>query len=210
MIPETIDNFSQFFAALLGSAVSGILYLKDRRQPYFVLICFYGYYALASLYWMLYTILITDEPPMFYVADIGWIACYLFLYLLQASLSRPEERSFRCRLTWLAPLTVIPLTLYYISIGNLVYNLIVGVIMLLLLRRSLRGFIYWGGQADGARGLRAFHLLVIAFVVLENCLWLSSYPWRGDTWSNPYFWIDFAVTASSVSMLPAVRKAVSE
>lgn len=47
------------------------------------------------------------------------------------------------------------------------------------------------------------------FVVLENCLWLSSYPWVSDTWNNPYFWIDFAVTASLVSLLPVVRKAVN-
>ena len=50
---------------------------------------------------------------------------------------------------------------------------------------------------------------MIILVILENCLWLSSYPWVSDTWSNPYFWIDFTVTASLFSLLPAVRKAVN-
>lgn len=206
---ETIDNFFQFFMTLLGCALSGTLYLKKRRQSYFILTCFYGCFTLAGLYWMLYTILIPDAPPMFYVADIEWIAGYLFLYLLQDSLALPEERSFRCRVIWLAPLTVIPLTCYYISIGNPVYNLIVGSMMLLLFRRSLRGVAYLKRQRIRQPNLSFFHLTLIAFVVLENCLWLFSYPWGGDTWSNPYFWIDFAVTLCLLTFLPAVRKAVS-
>lgn len=208
-MPEIIDNFSQFFVTLLGSVLSGILYLKSRRQPYFILACFYGCFALAGLYWMLFTILITDAPPIFYVAEIGWVAGYLFLCLLQESLFLPEERAFRCRWMWLAPLTILPLTLYYISLGNLVYNLIVGSMMLLIFLRSLRGFVYWSRQTGRSRNRRLFHLVAIIFVVLENCLWLSSYPWVSDTWSNPYFWIDFAVTASLFSLLPMVRKAVN-
>ena len=77
MMPEIIDNFSQFFVVFLGSILSGVLYLKSRRQPYFILTCFYSCFALAGLYWMLYTILITDTPSIFYVADIGWIAGFV-------------------------------------------------------------------------------------------------------------------------------------
>ena len=209
MMPEIIDNFSQFLVVFLGSILSGVLYLKSRRQPYFILTCFYSCFALASLYWMLYTILITDTPSIFYVADIGWIAGFLFLYLLQDSLSQPEERAFRCRVMWLAPLTVIPLTLYFISIGDLVYNLIMGGMIFLIFRRSLQGFAYWSKQTGRERNRRFFHIAVIILVILENCLWLSSYPWVSDTRSNPYFWIDFTVTASLFSLLPAVRKAVN-
>ena len=207
-MPEIIDNFSQFVVTLLGCVFSGILYLKYRRQPYFILSCFYGCFSLAGLYWMLYTILITDTPPIFYVSDIGWVAGFLFLLLLQDSLAQTEERTFKCRAVWLAPLTIVPLTIYFISIGNVLYNLIVGGIMLLFLWRSLRGFTYWKRQPKEKRNRCFFHVTAIAFVALEHCLWISSYPWRGDGWSNPYFWIDFAVTASLFSLLPAVRKAV--
>ena len=209
MMPEIIDNFSQFLVVFLGSILSGVLYLKSRRQPYFILTCFYSCFALAGLYWLLYTILITDTPSIFYVADIGWIAGFLFLYLLQDSLSQSEERAFRCPVMWLAPLTVIPLTLYFTSIGDLVYNLIMGGMIFLIFRRSLQGFAYWSKHTGRERNRRFFHIAVIILVILENCLWLSSYPWVSDTWSNPYFWIDFTVTASLFSLLPAVRKAVN-
>ena len=53
-----------------------------------------------------------------------------------------------------------------------------------------------------------FSLVLLAFLCLENCLWLTSYPWAGDTLANPYFWCDFAVTASLLALFPAVRKVV--
>ncbi len=208
-MPEIVDNGLQLSGSLLGCIFSGILYVRSRRQSYFILNCFYGSFTLANLYWLLYTILITDAPPMFYVSEIGWTAGYFFLILLQDSLCRPEERTFRCRAMWIAPLVIVPLTVYYITIGTVIYNLIIGGIMLVIFRSSLRGFFYWRKQKGKERNLRLFHLTVMAFVILENGLWLSSYPWRGDGWSNPYFWIDFAVTAVTFSLLPAVRKAVN-
>lgn len=39
---ELISNLLQFFVALFGFCLSGICYLKDRVQAYFLLACFYG------------------------------------------------------------------------------------------------------------------------------------------------------------------------
>ena len=51
---ELISNLFQFAVTLLGFCMSGIRYLKDRKQIYFLLTCFYGCFALGSLYWTLY------------------------------------------------------------------------------------------------------------------------------------------------------------
>lgn len=75
---EIIDNLSQVLVAMLGCIISGVFYYKSRKQPFFILTCFYGCFMLAGLYWMLYTILVTDAPPMFYVSEIGWLSSYLF------------------------------------------------------------------------------------------------------------------------------------
>ena len=53
---EFIDNLTQLLAALSGSVVSGVFYLRSRRQPYFLLCCFYGCFGLGLLYWLLYTL----------------------------------------------------------------------------------------------------------------------------------------------------------
>ena len=206
---EFIDNLTQLLAALSCCVLSGVFYLRSRKQPYFLLCCFYGCFGLGLLYWLLYTILVTDAPPMFYVSDIGWISCYLFLLLLQYSLSDEEERSFRSRLPWLALAVEIPLTAYFISIGDVLYNLIVGALMAAMLWFAIRGLVWQRRQPETERGKLFFHLVMVGFIVLENCLWLSSYPWVSDTLTNPYFWFDFAVTASFTLLLPAARKAVN-
>ena len=203
---EFIDNLTQLLAALTGFLLSGASYLKSRRQPYFLLCCFYGCFGFGMLYWLLYTLLVTDAPPMFYVSDIGWISCFLFLLLLQYSLSDKEERTLRSRLPWLALVIEIPLTAYFISIGDALYNLIIGVLMSAMLWTAIRELVWQKRKAQ--RNKRFFYLVLLLFLCLENCLWLSSYPWAGDTLANSYFWIDFAVTASLLVLFPAVRKAV--
>ena len=205
---ELIDNLTQLSAALSGCILSGVFYLRSRRQPYFLLCCFYGCFGLGLLYWLLYTLLITDASPMFYVSDMGWISCYLFLLLLQNSLADKEERTLKSHLPWLALGVEIPLTVYYISIGDVLYNLIVGALMSAMLWLAIRGLVWQRKQPAPERGRSFFHLAMVIYIVLQNCLWLSSYPWVGDTLTNPYFWFDFAVTASILALFPAVRKAV--
>lgn len=205
---EFLDNLTQLLAALSGSALSGVYYLRSRRQPYFLLCCFYGCFGFGLLYWLLYTLLVADAPPMFYVSDIGWISCFLFLLLLQYSLADKEEHTLRSRLLWLALAMEIPLTAYFISIGDVFYNLIVGALMAAMLRLAIRGLVWQSRQPKPDRGKRCFHLVTIVYIILENGLWLSSYPWAGDTLANPYFWFDFAVTVSILALFPAVRRAV--
>ena len=205
---EFIDNLVQLLVVLSGCCLSGGLYLRNRRQPYFLLCCFYGCFGLGLLYWLLYALLVTDEPPMFYVSDIGWISCFLFLLLLQSSLADKEEQKMRSRMPWLALAIELPLTAYFISIGEVFYNLIVGALMCAILWFSIRGLVWQKRQAAPDQGKQRFHLVTTGYVVLENCLWLSSYPWAGDTLANPYFWFDFALTASLLVLFLSVRKVV--
>lgn len=205
---EFIDNLTQLLAALSGSVLSGVFYLRSRRLPYFLLCCFYACFGFGLLYWLLYALLVTDAPPMFYVSDIGWISCFLFLLLLQNSLADKEEQNLRSWTPWLALAVEIPLTAYFIRIGDPLYNLIVGALMAAMLWLAIRGLVWQSKQPRPNPGKRFFHLVMIGYIALENCLWLSSYPWAGDTLANPYFWFDFAVTASVLALFPAVRKAV--
>ena len=94
---ELISNLFQFAVTLLGFCMSGIRYLKGRKQTYFLLTCFYGCFALGSLYWTLYLLLFSETPQVFYVSEFGWVASVIFLYLLQYTLSSAEERRFSTR-----------------------------------------------------------------------------------------------------------------
>ena len=80
---ELIENVLQFLVTLLGFCLSVSYYRRRGRQAYFLLACFYGCFALGSLYWTLYLILFSKTPQVFYVSEFGWIASIIFLRILQ-------------------------------------------------------------------------------------------------------------------------------
>ena len=110
---ELIENLLQLLTTFIGALLSGIAYRKSQRQAYFLLLCFYGCFALGALYWTLYLLLFDTTPRVFYVSEFGWVASLIFLRILQATLSTPEERAFRCRRAWLAPAFGVPLLAFY-------------------------------------------------------------------------------------------------
>ena len=47
---ELIENLLPLLVTCGGALLSGIYYRKSRRQAYFLLLCFYGCFALGALY----------------------------------------------------------------------------------------------------------------------------------------------------------------
>ena len=47
---ELIENLLQLLVTFVGALLSGISYRKSGRQVYFLLLCFYGCFALGALY----------------------------------------------------------------------------------------------------------------------------------------------------------------
>jgi len=88
---ELIENLLQLLTTFVGALLSGISYRKSRRQAYFLLLCFYGCFALGALYWTLYLLLFDTTPRVFYVSEFGWVASVIFLRILQATLSTPAS-----------------------------------------------------------------------------------------------------------------------
>ena len=75
---ELIENLLQLLVTFVGALLSGIAYRKSRRQAYFLLLCFYGCFALGALYWTLYLLLFDTTPRVFYVSEFGWVASVIF------------------------------------------------------------------------------------------------------------------------------------
>ena len=116
---ELIENLLQLLTTFLGALLSGIAWQKSRRQAYFLLLCFYGCFALGSLYWTLYLLLFHTTPRVFYVSEFGWVASVIFLRILQVTLTDSGECGFRCRKAWLAPLVGVPLLGFYCTYGDI-------------------------------------------------------------------------------------------
>ena len=113
---ELIENLLQLLVTFVGAVLSGIAYRKSHRQAYFLLLCFYGCFALGALYWTLYLLLFDTTPRVFYVSEFGWVASVIFLRILQATLTSQDERSFRCRRAWLAPAFGVPLLAFLLGV----------------------------------------------------------------------------------------------
>ena len=205
---ELISNLLQFFVTLFGFCLSGIHYLKSRTQAYFLLICFYGCFALGSLYWTLYLLLFSETPQVFYVSEFGWVSSVIFLCLLQYTLSTPEERSFPCRKALLAPLIGVPLCVFYCTFGDVLSNLLWCGMMILVSYRSIHGLVYAGMQMENARNIRYFHIGVLCYVAAEYALWTSGCFWPDNSVFSPYCWVDLLLTVCIFGLLPATRKAV--
>ena len=136
---ELFSNFFQIAVTLLGFCMSGIRYLKDRKQTYFLLTCFYGCFALGSLYWTLYLLLFSETPQVFYVSEFGWVASVVFLHLLQYTLSSDEERRFSTGKALIAPLIGVPLCVFYCTFGDVLSNLLWCGMMIVVSYHSIRG-----------------------------------------------------------------------
>ena len=105
---ELWDYLVQFLATACGFCAALREYYRARRQPWFLLTCFYATFALGTLYWSLHLLLRQETPQVFYVSDLAWLASFVFLLALTLTLPTAEERRFRTRLCRLVPVVCLP------------------------------------------------------------------------------------------------------
>lgn len=205
---ELIENLLQLLVTFAGALLSGLSYRRSRRQAYFLLLCFYGCFALGALYWTLYLLLFDTTPRVFYVSEFGWVASLIFLRILQATLAGTEERCFRCRRAWLAPAFGVPLLAFYCTFGDILSNLIWCGMMIWLSFCAIRGIACAKTQTGAAWKIRYFHIGVLCFVASEYLLWTVGCFWPDTSPASPTFWFDMLLTLAIFGLLPAARKAV--
>ena len=206
---ELIENLLHLLVTVVGVLLSGISYRKSRRQAYFLLLCFYGCFALGVLYWTLNLLLFDTTPRVFYESEFGWEASVNFLHILQATLSTPEERTVRCRRAWLAPACGLPVLAFYCIFGDILSNLIWCGMMIWLSFCAIRGLVYAKTQTGAAQNMRYFHIGVLCFAVSEYLLWTAGCFWPDTSPASPTFWCDMLLTIAILGLLPATRKAVA-
>ena len=163
---EFWDYLLQFFAVAAGFCAALRAYLKSRRQPWFLLTCFYGTFALGTLYWTLHLLLRQETPQIFYVSDLAWLASYVFLLALTLTLADPEERQSRTGLCWLAPVFCLPQFVLYVTYGDLLLNVLMCGLTMMLAWCAMRGLV-WAKRTENGR-LRRFHGTVLAFTASSS------------------------------------------
>lgn len=85
---ELIDNFFQIVVLLCAAAAAGIFALRRRSRDLLILSLAYACFAMGTIYYVLYLVIIGIWPQVFYVAEISWLAAWLFY--LSAQILRTE------------------------------------------------------------------------------------------------------------------------
>ena len=75
---ELIDNFFQIVVLLCAAAAAGIFALRRRSRDLLILSLAYACFAMGTIYYVLYLVIIGIWPQVFYVAEISWLAAWLF------------------------------------------------------------------------------------------------------------------------------------
>ncbi len=202
MTLELFSNCLQLLVATVVAIRATLLALQKKTVVDTLIAGMMDTFALGTLYWFTYQFITDVTPQIFYIADISWIASYLFLLALELHLSPPAIKGKQCVAMYIPFPVGLALTVYFCQWGDILLNIAY------MLPLSICGYLAIRNLYFGKKKTRFIHIFCIVFILTEYALWLASCFWISDTWTNPYFWFDFAVTAEIGLFLPLSRKAV--
>ncbi|MFQ9827399.1 MAG: histidine kinase [Oscillospiraceae bacterium] len=205
---ELIENLLQLLVTFAGACLAGFAYWEKQSAEVFSAV-------------LLLRLLRAGRALLDAVSAAVWrdAACVLCVGIrlggqhdlpahFAGNVSGPDERAFRCRVVWLAPLVGVPLMVFYCTYGDILSNLIWCGMMIALSFCSIRGLAYARRQTGAARDMRHFHTAVLCFAASEYLLWTAGCFWQNDSLASPAFWCDILLTLAILGLLPATRKAV--
>jgi len=200
---ESIDNYIQLVILGICTGVTMYKAITGQTRSWILITLFYGAFFFGSLYWELFYMFKGDTPAKFYVAEFSWYVSYMFLFLFLRR-KNSEMTIGVCRLKWLIPIFAGTLSIYYMTFGQIISNIISALLMSLIGMEAVKGLYF------GSKQMRPVHIITLIFFFLEHCLWTSSCLFEDVSIFNPYYHIDIMISLSLLIMLFAVGKALRD
>ncbi len=204
---ESHENALQIAVLAVCLAVSVSRAVITKKKEWILLSFFLGSWVLADLYWVTFLIFLDRTPDVFYVSQFSWYASYIFLFLLLRQVL-PQEKGPRSFLPWIGPIFAAGTCAFFMQWGAYAENLICAFLMGLLIFYAIRGLVLPRGAEDKKH--LSLCVTVLVFCALEYALWTASCFWEGDSFANPYYWMDTLLTLSFIPLVFAVGRAVKE
>lgn len=202
---ELIDNFFQVAVLTLASVVVTALAIRFHERRFLILAFAYICFALGTGYWVLYLLIIGNGPQVFYVAEVSWLASYLFYLSLQ--ILRTEEKDGSLSFSYPAFFTTV------LVMGAIYVSKIFGpsLFMISLFAVTVGALTYLSVfRVRKGKESRRLDVRMLICVVLQILLYDVSEFIRDYTRFNLYFAVDIALTLSFVSLLPLLYQEVKE
>ena len=198
---EIVDNIFQILVLFCVMTASAVTACKKKSRDFLLLAGGYGCFMMGTLYYVLYLIIMGKVPQVFYVAEISWLAAYLFF--LSLSLSR---RNLRGRLPGAASvfgtLLILCLVMAFQIFGpSLFFSGCFGITVGTIVLRCM----------EVLRREREHHLLdgiMLLVAWLQVALYIVSEFIKDYTRFNLYFAVDITLTLTLAYLFLALRKEV--
>ena len=200
---ELIDNFFQIVVLLCAAAAAGIFALRRRSRDLLILSLAYACFAMGTMYYVLYLVIIGIWPQVFYVAEISWLAAWLFYLSMQ--ILRTEGMKLRVSLPAGAAAAFIAAVAFFDHdfgpsyFVSALFALTAGATVYLSASHIQHGGLY-----------RKRDILMVICVVLQVLLYLISNFTHDYTRFQLYYAVDLALTLSMAALLPLTLREVKQ
>lgn len=196
---EIIDNIFQVTMFFLAVIADIVCWLLRKNRLYLILALEHGCFMMGTLYFVLYLAIRGTVPQIFYVAEISWIASYLFLHSYQIVRCRKQRQQF----------SLIPMLCGVGVAAVAMRSEIFGPALLSTGAFALAGaaivyvsvFQILYGDREKKKDIKT-NVCLLLCVILQLTLYISSYFIHDYTRFNLYFVIDFILTITQVMLLP--------
>lgn len=197
---EIIDNALQVMLLFICMLFCVYCTVRTQKREYLLLTGVYGCMAMGTTYYLLHLIIIGDVPQIFFVAEIAWIATYLFMLVLTLKRQEKYKKAFSLPACLLAIWFGVTSFLFSVLGTSRVLRLCYVIAAAMIFYHSLTAIFQ--------KKVRRLDLHFLAAVSLQLLLYRISAEITDYTRFNLYFLIDFMLTGNLILLLPATIKEV--
>ena len=162
-------------AEVLGRAI--VRALRVRNAAWLEVVCFFACMLLGNTYFCGFVAGFGDSPHYSYIADLSWIAGYVFLLMLMVQSEHERGPVAPILAAWVpVGASAVCCAIYIVANGCPLLNLADNGLVAALGFFAVRGLVAKPEEelAPGFATSKPFHAAVLVFFVIEHTLWLSS------------------------------------
>lgn len=192
---ELLENLLQVTALGCSTLAAGAFALRYRSRRCLTLALAYACFSMGTLYYVLHLAILGATPRIFYVAELSWLASYLFYLSFQ--ILRTDGMALSVRPLPVACGLCIAAAILYLRIFGPSYF----VSALFALTAGALTYLSAFRLRLGARG-RKIDALLLGCVCLQVVLYLVSGYTGSYNRFNLYFAVDILLTLCFMGLLP--------
>ena len=204
---EMAENLIQLLVLIFCFGMTCYQFTRRSSKVWLLLSLYYLTMLMGQLYWVLMLVLLHRSAMLDYVSESTWFAAYLFLFLLARHLLPEGAVPTRSAALWIGPVFTACMAVFYMQWGKIMSNIFTAVAMGLILQNVTRGLLLTRGSSARQYPAKRCFLAVLGICIAEYALWTASCFWSGETFANPYYWMDLLLTFCMLFLFIAVKEA---